>query len=63
MVAANNTSKTEMDNLTSEQKRTVRQILVDKLNYTGFHDYLYKDITEILKIWDEAPITQKSVLN
>ena len=52
-----------MNNLTSEQKRTIRQILVEKLNYTGFHDYLYKDITEILKIWDESPIPQKTVLH
>ena len=62
-VAANNTFQTEMNNLTSEQKRTVRQVLVDKLNYTGFSDYLYQDITEILKIWDEIPITQESVLH
>lgn len=62
-VDVNATSRIEMNNLTSQQRQTVHHVLVDKLNHTGFHDYLYNDISEILKIWDETPISQKRVLN
>lgn len=62
-VDVNNTLATEMNKLTTQQKTTVRGILTERMHHTSIHDYLYKEILEILKIWDELPITQESVLH